>query len=514
MTVLEANAPSGLLSPEENRKIWDILQQSHRKNQALAVAVVKLYLSDPVESHSVWVERVAGAACFTKDYGRKSYYIQIFDMQYYQQVWEQEMYLEMEYKAPQTWFHNFEAEHSMAGLSFADEREGQNFLAVVQGKIEQRRAKKLPSAPQHTSQGRMENTQVSMTPKLAKVSTPIAEVKTASPKLGKTKKKDSRKISKLEISGPDTSSFVHVTGVKADGIGGMKMVDNSHLIDPVLKKYLTIAGIDANSLGAQEIEQVKQFAEKENIYEQVERRRTVKREQRRQSRSAGGPPPPPYQRPAPPRAPLPPIEERKPLTPPIPARTLTRPPKPPPPSVAPPPTPARKPSTPLQEKRVLTNGPPPPPPPPAPQVGSIPPPPPPPPAGGGAPPPPPTPGASIPQIPSTPKPNRGNLNAEIQNFSGGLRKTDFSTLSKKEGTTGASKIGDLLSEIRSRPKLKEVDESEINDRSAGAVKPEGGLMGALKGALANIHEANFSSSEDESDDDDWGDETDFDESNA
>ena len=37
-------------------------------------------------------------------------------------VWEQEMYLEMEYKAPQTWFHNFEAEHSMAGLSFADER--------------------------------------------------------------------------------------------------------------------------------------------------------------------------------------------------------------------------------------------------------------------------------------------------------------------------------------------------------------------------------------------------------
>ena len=40
-----------------------------------------------------------------------------------------------------------------------------------------------------------------MTPKLARMSTPIAEVKTASPKLGKTKKKDSRKISKLEISG-------------------------------------------------------------------------------------------------------------------------------------------------------------------------------------------------------------------------------------------------------------------------------------------------------------------------
>ena len=33
-----------------------------------------------------WEERVTGAACLTKDYRRKSYYIQIFDMQYCQQV--------------------------------------------------------------------------------------------------------------------------------------------------------------------------------------------------------------------------------------------------------------------------------------------------------------------------------------------------------------------------------------------------------------------------------------------
>merc|ERR1719427_2579333 len=170
MTVISANAPSGLLSPEENKKIWEILEQSHRKNQALAIAVVKLYLSDPIENHSVWVERVAGAACFTKDYGRKSYYIQIFDMQYYQQVWEQEMYLEMEYKAPQTWFHNFEAEHSMAGLSFADEREGQNFLAVVQGKIEQRKSKKVPGG-QPVSQGHSQGTkQIAISPRLQKES--------------------------------------------------------------------------------------------------------------------------------------------------------------------------------------------------------------------------------------------------------------------------------------------------------------------------------------------------------
>merc|ERR1740137_47726 len=197
MTVIEANAPSGLLSPEENRKIWEILQQSHKKNQALAVAVVKLYLSDPSEDHKVWVERVAGAACFTKDYGRKSYYIQIFDMQYHQQVWEQEIYMEMIYRAPQAWFHSFEADNSMVGLSFADEREGQNFLAVVQGKIEQRRAKKIPSVSP-TSQIQIQTKQVLVTPKLQKVSTPV-EVQTSSPKISKNKKKESRKISKLEI---------------------------------------------------------------------------------------------------------------------------------------------------------------------------------------------------------------------------------------------------------------------------------------------------------------------------
>merc|ERR1712106_588264 len=509
---IEANAPSGLLSPEENRKIWDILQQSHRKNQALAIVVVKLYLSDPIENHKVWVERVAGAACFTKDYGRKSYYIQIFDMQYHQQVWEQEVYHEMEYRAPQTWFHNFEAEHSMAGLSFADEREGQNFLAVVQGKIEQRRAKKLPTVSP-TSQIQIQTKQVLVTPKLQKISTPV-EVQTSSPKISKNKKKESRKISKLEISGPDTSSFVHVTGVKSDGIGGMHMVDNSHLIDPVLKKYLTIAGIDASSLGAQEIEQVKQFAEKENIYEQVERRRTVKREQRRQSKSTGGPPPPPYQRPAPPRAPLPSIEEKQTRTPPIPARTLTRPIKSPP-MIAPPPTPSRKPSTPKQEKRTVSNGPPPPP-----SVGMPPPPPSPLPSGGAPPPPPPPPGpgpplmSASPKLQVTPKTNRGNLNAEIQNFAGGLKKTDPSAASKMDAPGQAGGKVDFLSEIRSRPKLKAVTENVINDRSSNSVKPEEGLIGALKGALANIHEANFSSSEDESDDDDWGDETDFDESNA
>ena len=61
-------------------------RQAHRKNQSLSLAVVKLYLSDQVTDHTTWVERFTGTVSFTKDYSRKSYFIQIFDMEFYQKV--------------------------------------------------------------------------------------------------------------------------------------------------------------------------------------------------------------------------------------------------------------------------------------------------------------------------------------------------------------------------------------------------------------------------------------------
>ena len=44
------------------------------------------WLNDSSKGRGGWEERVTGAATLTKDYGRKSYFIQIFDMQYCQQV--------------------------------------------------------------------------------------------------------------------------------------------------------------------------------------------------------------------------------------------------------------------------------------------------------------------------------------------------------------------------------------------------------------------------------------------
>ena len=48
-----------------------------------------------------------------------------------QRIWEQELYNEMVYKTPYDWFHTFEGDSAMVGLSFVDNREAENFKAVV-----------------------------------------------------------------------------------------------------------------------------------------------------------------------------------------------------------------------------------------------------------------------------------------------------------------------------------------------------------------------------------------------
>ena len=124
------------------------------------------------------------------------------------------------------------------------------------------------------------------------------------------KKKDKKKINISDIDGPIVSSFVHVSGVTTDASGGMKMVDNSHMIDdPAIRIILTKAGIPAESLGASEEERkesekkIKEWAEENNLYDKYrekERRRTIRIEKKRNVGSAppagsasSRPPPPP-----------------------------------------------------------------------------------------------------------------------------------------------------------------------------------------------------------------------------
>ena len=260
------------------------------------------------------------------------------------------------------------------------------------------------------------------------------------------------------LSGPLTGSLVHVTGVKSDGSGGMKMVDNSHLIDPVLKKYLTIAGIDSSALGAKEIAQVQKFAEENDLKRTI----TKRRDEKKMNRKMGRPPPPPSLRPITEGPAVSPSSQRK-------------APSKPPPSKPPP----RKPGPePHHQRRKPTKTPPPPPsgPPPSKTSAGGPPPPPPP-----GPPPPPAFSSSAPKPPSSTKP--GGLNKVQQN---------------------APKKLDLLGQIRQGHELRKVSDAEL-ERKSNSVEEQDGLTGALINALSRINDAAaINTSSEEDDDDDWG----------
>ena len=97
--------------------------------QSLCTAVIQLYTCGPNENR--WVKKVTGVVCLVKDSNRRSYYIQVFDMDIPQRIWEQELYNEIDYKCLKHNVHVFEADQSMAALYFAEITEAQDFFQQV-----------------------------------------------------------------------------------------------------------------------------------------------------------------------------------------------------------------------------------------------------------------------------------------------------------------------------------------------------------------------------------------------
>ena len=77
------------------------------------------------------MQRVTGVVCLVKDSNRRSYFIQVFDMDIPQRIWEQELYEEIDYKCPKHDVHVFEADQSMEALYFAEITEAQDFFQQV-----------------------------------------------------------------------------------------------------------------------------------------------------------------------------------------------------------------------------------------------------------------------------------------------------------------------------------------------------------------------------------------------
>ena len=62
-----------------------------------------------------------------KDSNRRSYFMQVFDMNNRRRIWEQEIYFELKYQNPKDDVHMFEAERSMVAFHFAQIEEAADF---------------------------------------------------------------------------------------------------------------------------------------------------------------------------------------------------------------------------------------------------------------------------------------------------------------------------------------------------------------------------------------------------
>ena len=294
--------------------------------------------------------------------------------------------------------------------------------------------------------------------------TPVTYIdKAPTSTMTKSKKKKKGGISKIDISGPASGSFIHVTGMTVDKTGDMKKVDNSHKLDPVLRKLLVIAGVDETNMTAEDVKVAQEFAKNENIYEVYEQKRMTMQVK-------------------PPRRP----KGDKPV-----ASTPQVPHRPPPPNVPPP-----------RSQRPQASVPPPPPGSPPKKSGGGGPPPPPPPPGPGPPPPPPV--STIPPKPGASLKPKMDLNSQIANFSSDkLKKFDPNDNPKPAPTDGRSA---LMAAIVAGKQLKKVEDRKIDEKplppSSG-----GGLQGALADALGHFKAANFGSDDEDksSEESEWSD---------
>ncbi|VDL85620.1 unnamed protein product [Schistocephalus solidus] len=87
-------------------------------------AVVCVYAPDGTGG---WRQLHCGVATIEKDRSLKSYYVRVYDLEKAAQLYQQGIFLEMEYKAVMPNFHTFQGDHFPVGFAFADVEEANTF---------------------------------------------------------------------------------------------------------------------------------------------------------------------------------------------------------------------------------------------------------------------------------------------------------------------------------------------------------------------------------------------------
>ncbi|XP_028307723.1 wiskott-Aldrich syndrome protein-like isoform X2 [Gouania willdenowi] len=474
---------SSLLSPQENEKLEELLG---RRCASVATAVAQLFMALP-QTPFTWSFQVTGVVCFVRDNPQRSYFIRMFDLKAGRQIWEQELYNQIVYAAPQTFFHTFPADDCQVGLNFCEQHEAETFKNVVQEKINLRSNRQekgslppLPTEKVSSRQGSFHMATVDIqnpdiqSSRYRSMPAPAAPLTLSGKnKKDKKSKKKGPKISKADIGAP--SGFKHVSHVGFD----------PNNIDPDLWKLLSKAGIGEAEMRDEATSQLIY-----NVIEESGGLEAVKREANK-ARPPGRPgtlPPLPGSGPSAPTPP-PPRSRSGPL-PPLPGQPQrTHQPSPARGGVPPPPPPTNRPGQPppLTPSKSSHSMPPPHPPPNMRSSSFQPPPVPTPSRGGPAPPPPPP-----------PPPPTSAL-------------SEFSPPPPAPSSGGGSGRGALLDQIRLGKKLKNVPDC-IDPPSSSTPETGEGIVGALMMVMEKRSKVIHSSDESEDDngdededDDEWDD---------
>jgi Wiskott-Aldrich syndrome protein len=242
-----AHKPSVVLSLEENNSIFTLLS---RGQTALATSVIQLLITSP-PTHKEWQLFATGVMCFIKHNQTRSYFFRFYDFDQKKMLWEQEIYLDMNYQLLKPFFHMFEANDCMAGLNFADERDAQHFGFVVREKADfinkMLRTKDKPNKDRHKedSNRKIDNNLLNV-PNISSVrARSLDSLQTTNQNFKNIQKSNSKaklKISKLEIGSP--TDFRHIQHIGWSPSTGFDL----KVIDPTLQNFFEIAGVSADHL--------------------------------------------------------------------------------------------------------------------------------------------------------------------------------------------------------------------------------------------------------------------------
>ena len=240
-----------------------------------------------------------------------------------EKVWEQELYNEIDYKRKEPLFHCFEGDTAFVGLSFMDEIEANHFHEKVAERIRKRRERAKAAETAELAGNETPEVKVSKPPNSANsepgnqiINKPKQKIRSEKSKSvpwrpwkKKDKKQGRRKLNTSMIGAPVEKSFVHIhshSGQKKDMSGDGKQTVE---LDPRITKLFALAKFDDYLDNPETIQIFQTWAEKENIYNEIEEiekiasQKPAKAIPSKVPTTAGVPPPPPPVAPPPPPAP-------------------------------------------------------------------------------------------------------------------------------------------------------------------------------------------------------------------